>query len=79
MDGLRILKRETRESLMVDFVLMIFRDGDIYHRVRNGKTRLTVVSVAGMVAEKAWGGVIPPNGAVRIGFLLGLIATHSWR
>ena len=37
---------------MVIFIPASFGGGAIYHRVRNGDTRLTVVSVFGLVAGK---------------------------
>ena len=50
MDEFR--EESLRERLMVDFVLASFGGGAIYHRVWNGETRLIVVSVYGLVAEK---------------------------
>ena len=47
------LEKETRERMvMVDFDLVSFGDGAIYHWVRNGETRPMVVSVFRTVAEK---------------------------
>ena len=47
------LERETRERMvMVDFDPVSFGNGAIYHRVRNGEMRPTVVSVVGTVARK---------------------------
>ena len=47
------LERESlRERLMVDFVPTSFGGGAIYHRVWNEETRLTVVSIYGLVAGK---------------------------
>ena len=42
-----------RESLMVIFVSASFGVGNIYHRIRNGERRLTVVLILRLVVRKA--------------------------
>ena len=62
---------------MVIFVPASLVGNGIYHRVQNGDTRPTVVSMAGKVAGAGWAGLAPPTLAKWLSFAWGVAAEDA--